>query len=307
MQSVRLDKYILDLNPEFSRSRIEGLIKAGFVTVNGVKASKAGMKIVQTDKVEIEIPPPVPAVPEPEDIHLDVIYEDDDIIVINKEPGMVVHPAPGHFTGTLVNALLHRCPNLSGIGGVARPGLVHRLDQDTSGVMIVAKSQRAMDRLVSDFSSHSSLEKIYLAISHEAPTGSPSCGILSGRIENLIGRHKVDRKKMAVVTNNGKRAITNWRVLQGAVSGLTPIECRIETGRTHQIRVHLSSIGRHILGDTVYGKSSLDAKFSPRPPRQMLHARKLVLRHPCTGKLMAFVAPIPKDMMKYLPSLEQLD
>lgn len=304
---MRLDKYILDLNPEFSRSRIEGLIKAGFVTVNGAQASKAGMKITKSDEVVVDIPPPVPAVPEPEDIPLDVIFEDDDMIVINKAPGMVVHPAPGHFTGTLVNALLHHCPNLSGIGGVARPGLVHRLDQDTSGVMIIAKSQRAMDRLVSDFSTHTSLEKIYLAISHDAPKGAPSHGILSGRIENLIGRHKVDRKKMAIVTNNGKRAVTNWRVLQGANSALTPIECRIETGRTHQIRVHLSNIGRPILGDSVYGKSSLDSKFSPRPKRQMLHARKLVIRHPCTGKTMTFNAPIPKDMLEYLPNLEQMD
>ena len=142
--SVRLDKQILEMHPDFSRSRIEGLIKAGFVTVNGAVAEKAGMKVGADDEIVVEIPPPVPAVPEPEDIPLDVVFEDDDLLVVNKPPGMVVHPAPGHFTGTLVNALLHHCPDLSGIGGVARPGIVHRLDQDTSGLIVVAKTEAAM-------------------------------------------------------------------------------------------------------------------------------------------------------------------
>ena len=161
---MRLDKLILARNPGFSRSRIEGLVKSGFVTVNGATAEKAGMKVSEDDDIEVEIPPPVPAVPEPENIPLDILYEDGDMLVLDKSAGMVVHPAPGHFTGTLVNALLARCPGLSGIGGVARPGIVHRLDQYTSGVMVVAKSQKAMEGLAKAFASHEHVEKTYLAV-----------------------------------------------------------------------------------------------------------------------------------------------
>ncbi len=290
---MRLDKAILALYPDFSRSRIEGLIKAGYVTVNGTLADKAGMKVGEDDEFLVEIPPPVPAIPEPEDITLSIVFEDDDIIVINKAAGMVVHPAPGHFTGTLVNALLHYLPNLSGIGGVARPGIVHRLDQDTSGLIVVAKSQAAMDGLVKAFSSHKDIEKTYIAVCHGEPQ------TLAGRIENLIGRHSVDRKRMAVVERNGKRAITNWKRLEGGAKGLSIIECQIETGRTHQIRVHLSSIGCPIIGDKTYGKSALDKKLTPIPARQMLHAYRLVLRHPVTNKQMEFLAPIPEDIKTY--------
>ena len=321
---LRLDKHLLTLYPDFSRSRIEGLIKGGYVTVNGAAASKAGMKIAEDDEIEVEIPPPVPAIPEPEDIPLDVVFEDDDMLVINKAPGMVVHPAPGHFTGTLVNALLHHCPNLSGIGGVARPGIVHRLDQYTSGLIVVAKSQAAMDGLVKAFSSHKNIEKTYLAVCH----GSPRLN--AGRIENLIGRHPVDRKRMAIVEKNGKVAITNWekvdklerevgvgeevekvggggqRNLNSTVDlDLRPqpvslIKCRIETGRTHQIRVHMASLGCPVIGDAVYGKSALDKKLDPVPQRQMLHAWRLKLWHPVKSVQMSFEAPIPKDMKPYI-------
>lgn len=311
---MRLDKHILETHPDFSRSRIEGLIKSGFVTVNGAVAEKAGMKVSEDDEIVVEIPPPVPAVPEPEDIPLDVVFEDEDMVVINKRPGMVVHPAPGHFTGTLVNALLHHCPNLSGIGGVARPGIVHRLDQDTSGLIVVAKSQAAMDGLVQAFSSHKNIEKTYLAIVHGRPR------LDAGRIENLIGRHPVDRKRMAVVERNGKKAITNWRVFElGVVECLSDggrnitqrlkdsktqtisaVECRIETGRTHQIRVHMASLGCPVIGDRVYGKSALDRKLDPVPARQMLHAWKLKLWHPVKGVEMSFEAPLPADMKSYL-------
>ena len=291
---MRLDKAILELHPDFSRSRIEGLIKAGFVTVNGALAGKAGMKVDDDDEIVVEIPPPVPAIPEPEDIPLAVVYEDEDIVVVDKPAGMVVHPAPGHFTGTLVNALLHHCPNLSGIGGVARPGIVHRLDQDTSGLIVVAKSQAAMDGLVKAFSSHRDVEKTYLAVCHGVPK------TVSGRIENLIGRHPVDRKRMAIVERNGKRAVTEWRLVEGGAKGLSVFECKIETGRTHQIRVHLASFGCPIIGDATYGKSALDRKLDPVPTRQMLHARKLVLKHPTTGEKMEFVSPIPRDLEAYL-------
>ena len=306
---MRLDKHILETHPDFSRSRIEGLIKSGFVTVNGAVAEKAGMKVSEDDEIVVEIPPPVPAVPEPEDIPLDVVFEDEDMVVVNKAPGMVVHPAPGHFTGTLVNALLHHCPNLSGIGGVARPGIVHRLDQDTSGLIVVAKSQAAMDGLVQAFSSHRNIEKTYLAVCHGRPR------LDAGRIENLIGRHPVDRKRMAVVEKNGKVAITNWKVISPETcvdldissehrsirpSDHVLMECRIETGRTHQIRVHMASLGCPIIGDKVYGKSALDKKLDPVPARQMLHAWKLKLWHPVKRAEVSFEAPIPEDMRAYL-------
>ena len=320
---IRLDKHLLTLYPDFSRSRIEGLIKGGYVTVNGAAASKAGMKIAEDDEIEVEIPPPVPAIPEPEDIPLDVVFEDEDMLVVNKAPGMVVHPAPGHFTGTLVNALLAHCPNLSGIGGVARPGIVHRLDQYTSGLIVVAKSQAAMDGLVKAFSSHKNIEKTYLAVCH----GSPRLN--AGRIENLIGRHPVDRKRMAIVEKNGKVAITNWEkidklerevgvggelkceveVEERKLSSTVPlplstttslIKCRIETGRTHQIRVHMASLGCPVVGDSVYGKSALDKRLSPIPQRQMLHAWRLKLWHPVKSVQMSFEAPIPDDMQPYI-------
>ena len=294
---ARLDKLLIERYPDFSRSRIEGLIKSGFVTVNGAKAEKAGMKVSETDAIEVEIPPPVPAVPEPEDIPLDVVYEDADMLVVNKAPGMVVHPAPGHFTGTLVNALLHHCPDLSGIGGVARPGIVHRLDQDTSGLIVVAKSQRAMDSLVRAFASHTAIEKTYIAICHGRPR------LESGRIENLIGRHPVDRKRMAIVQRNGKNAITNWRVLTSpqdtAQSGVSCLECKIETGRTHQIRVHTASLGCPVIGDKQYGKSALDKRLTSVPLRQMLHAWRLTLWHPVESRKMTFTAPLPDDMRVY--------
>ena len=291
----RLDRILQERYPDFSRSRLEGLVKGGFVTVNGVAAEKAGMKVRPDDAIEVEIPPPVPAVPEPEAIELAIVYEDDDIVVVDKAPGMVVHPAPGHFTGTLVNALLHHCPDLSGIGGVARPGIVHRLDQDTSGIIVVAKSEKAMDGLVKAFSSHRSLEKIYLAVCHGRPR------LDAGRIENSIGRHPVDRKKMAILERGGKVAITNYRVVSSAVPGTSLVECRIETGRTHQIRVHMASLGCPVIGDAVYGKSALDKMISPVPARQMLHAWKLKLRHPITNAEMEFTAPPPDDMKPYIP------
>ena len=292
---MRLDKRILELHPDFSRSRIEGLIKAGFVTVNGEAAAKAGQSVGEGDAIVVTIPPPVPAVPEPEDIPLDVVFEDDDMLVVNKPAGLVVHPAPGHFTGTLVNALLHRCPDLSGIGGVARPGIVHRLDQDTSGLIVVAKSEAAMAGLVAAFSSHRNIEKVYLAICHGRPA------LDAGRVENMIGRHPVDRKRMAIVERNGKLAITNWRVLGFSEKpGISAVECRIETGRTHQIRVHMASLRCPVVGDRTYGSASRDRQLSPAPARQMLHAWRLSLRHPVTRETMEFEAPVPPDMAPYM-------
>ncbi len=302
----RLDRVLLTRHPDFSRARLEGLVKAGFVRVNGEVALKAGMKVSDEDEIAVEIPPPVPATPEPEDIPLDVLFEDADLLVLNKPAGLVVHPAPGHQTGTLVNALLHHCPDLAGIGGVARPGIVHRLDQDTSGLMVVAKTTRAMDALTRAFASHRHIEKTYLALCH----GAPRLG--AGRVENLIGRHPVNRKKMAIVEANGKRAVTHWRVVkqglspQKGVGVLSLIECRIETGRTHQIRVHLASLGCPVVGDVLYGKTALDGKMDPKPTRQLLHAARLRLFHPVTSEPLAFEAPLPPDFVDCLNAVPLL-
>ena len=278
----RLDRLLLSRYPDFSRSRIEGLVKAGFVTVNGAVAGKAGMKVSDGDDIEVEIPPPVPAVPQPEDIPLDIVFEDADMLVLNKAPGMVVHPAPGHHSGTLVNALLFHCPGLSGIGGVARPGIVHRLDRYTSGLMAVAKSQKAMDGLVRAFAGHHDVRKTYLAICHGRPR------LDSGRNENLIGRHPADRKRMAIVERTGRPAVTHWEVLT-RYNGYTQIRCRLETGRTHQIRVHMASIGHPLLGDGVYGAPSPEKGLEG----QCLHARELKFVHPRTGEHVHLVTELP--------------
>ena len=286
--SERLDIVLMTRHRDFSRSRIKGLIEAGFVKVNGEVVTKAGAKVDESDALDVFIPPPVPAVPEPEEIPLDVLYEDGHILVLNKPAGLVVHPAPGHLTGTLVNALLAHCPDLSGIGGVSRPGIVHRLDQDTSGVMVVAKSQRAMDVLTREFASHANVEKTYLALVHGTPVPA------EGRVENLIGRSPFDRKKMAIVDRNGKVAVTNYRVAASA-RAVSRVECVIETGRTHQIRVHMASLGTPVVGDAVYGRPRLDRQLDPPPARQLLHAWRLALKHPVTRDPMVFEALPPAD------------
>ncbi len=294
----RLDAWLATQCDGFSRSRIQGLIKAGRMAINGKECVRGTEKVKEGDIVTLSIPPPVPAIPEPEDIPLDVIFEDEDIIVINKPAGLVVHPAPGHLTGTLVNALLHHCPCLAGIGGAARPGIVHRLDQDTSGLMIVAKSERAMQVLTKEFASHEQIKKTYLAIVHGKPNP------LQGRIETLIGRSPYDRKKMANVERNGKVAITNYKMISAVEPSLSVVECLIETGRTHQIRVHMSSIGCPIAGDQVYGRQGADKKLPIVPQRQLLHAYKLELKHPLTRELMQFTAPLPEDFKPFLGKRE---
>ena len=303
--SERLDIRLTALHPDFSRSRIKGLIESGFVRVNGAVVLKPGTRVEASDDFDVTIPPPVPAVPLPEDIPLNILFEDDDILVIDKPAGLVVHPAPGHFTGTLVNAILHHCPNLNGIGGVARPGIVHRLDQDTSGVMVVAKSQIAMDALARDFATHANMRKTYLAIVHGRP--SPS----EGRIENLIGRHKVNRKRMAIRTDGGKLAITDYKTLSTASKptgagirsrheAISLVECDILTGRTHQIRVHMASLGCPIVGDETYGRKAADNGLHPPPERQMLHAWRLELRHPVSRRQAIFEAPLPDCFSDYI-------
>jgi 23S rRNA pseudouridine1911/1915/1917 synthase len=285
--NARLDKWLATCCEGFSRSRIQGLILAGRMRVNGEVAARATVKVTPGDVVTLAIPPPVPAEPQPEDIPLSIVYEDEHIIVLDKPAGLVVHPAPGHLDGTLVNALLHHCPNLEGIGGVARPGIVHRLDQDTSGLLIVAKTEAAMRTLTKEFASHVQIRKTYLALVHGAPVPA------EGRIENLIGRCPWDRKKMAIVERNGKIAVTNYRTLSAGRHSI--VECVIETGRTHQIRVHMASLGCPIVGDAVYGRPGWDRQLDPPPARQMLHAWKLSLKHPVTRAPLAFEAPIPPE------------
>ncbi len=303
----RLDVWLTGQCPDFSRARVQGLLKAGRVTVNGTVTPRATARTRPGDVVSLAIPPPVPAEPEPEAIPLTILFEDDDLLALDKPAGLVVHPAPGHLTGTRDNALLHHCPALSGIGGVARPGIVHRLDQDTSGVMVVAKSQRAMDVLTREFASHANIRKTYLALVHGIPS-SPA-----GRIENLIGRCPFDRKKMAVVERNGKRAVTTYRRIEDVAKVLTSnggarracplslVECEIETGRTHQIRVHMAStLGCPIAGDAVYGRPGWDRKLTPVPARQLLHAWRLALKHPITRQPLVFEAPLPADFRPFL-------
>ena len=290
---TRLDAWLAAQCEGFSRSRVQGLIHAERMRVNGEVVVRAAFKVNPGDVVTLAVPPPVPAEPQPEDIPLSIVYEDEHVIVVDKPAGLVVHPAPGHLDGTLVNALLHHCPNLEGIGGIARPGIVHRLDQDTSGLLIVAKTEAAMRTLTKEFASHANIRKTYLAIVHGTPVPA------EGHIENLIGRCPWDRKKMAIVEKNGKVAVTNYRTLSAGRRSL--VECVIETGRTHQIRVHMASLGCPVVGDAVYGRPGWDRQLDPPPTRQMLHAWKLELKHPVTRAPLAFEAPIPNDF-PYRPS-----
>lgn len=289
---TRLDAWIAGQCDGFSRSRVQGLIRAGRMRVNGTVVVRAAFKATPGDVVTLAIPPPVPAEPQPEDIPLCIVYEDEHVIVVDKPAGLVVHPAPGHLDGTLVNALLHHCPDLEGIGGVARPGIVHRLDQDTSGLMVVAKTEAAMRVLTKEFASHANMRKTYLAVVHGAPVPA------EGRIENLIGRCPWDRKKMAIVERNGKMAATNYRTLSAGPRSL--VECVIETGRTHQIRVHMASLGCPVVGDAAYGRLGWDRQLVPPPARQLLHAWKLSLKHPVTRAQLSFEAPPPPDFVPFL-------
>lgn len=277
---ARLDQFLAGQLPAFSRSRLQDLIREGHVTVNGTGA-KPSAKLRLGDAISLIEPPPKPSGTQAEDIALDVLYEDDDLIVLNKPPGMVVHPAAGHWEGTVVNALLHHCRSLSGIGGEQRPGIVHRLDKDTSGCLVAAKSDAAHQTLARQFAGRE-VTKIYLALA------AGKFARLSGMIEAPIGRHPVQRKKMTVL-ERGRAAKTGYRVL-GQYGGGTLVECALHTGRTHQIRVHLKHLGHGLLGDEVYGKKG---GYS----RQMLHAWKLGFAHPRTGEQMHFQAALPPDFL----------
>ena len=289
---IRIDRYIADEYEELSRSYIQKLIKDGMVSVNG-RSCKASLKVSPGDEIFFEAPEvKIPQIV-PEDIPLDILYEDCDIIVVNKPKKMVVHPAPGHFSGTLVNALMYHCGSeLSGINGVMRPGIVHRIDMDTTGSLLVCKNDRAHAAIAKQLSDHS-IKRVYTALVH---------GILKndeGRIDAPIGRHKTDRKKMAI-DNNGRRAVTNYKVIE-RFDKYTLIECRLETGRTHQIRVHLSSAGHPIVGDKVY--CSIKSPF--KLDGQTLHAGILGFIHPSTGEYVEIEAPLPDYFIALLNRIRQ--
>jgi 23S rRNA pseudouridine1911/1915/1917 synthase len=289
---TRLDAFLASRLTELSRSRIQTLIREQFIVVNGQPA-KPRDAVKRGDRIEIAIPEAVPLDAPAQDIPLDILFEDEDLLVLNKAHGMVVHPAPGNPDGTLVNALLHHCQGkLSGIGGVERPGIVHRLDKDTSGCLVVAKSDPAHQSLVNQFSERHRMEKLYLAVS----TGTPRPA--KDTIFTHIGRHPVNRQKMAVVNPpGGKAAITDYEVLHIDPSTLTAlILCHLHTGRTHQIRVHLHHRGAPILADPIYGKPG---KIQVQTGRLMLHAWRLAFHHPIHGKPLRFEAPIPPEFHRW--------
>lgn len=289
---VRLDWYLNERFPEYSRSYLQKMIKSDKVLVNQ-KTTKSGYKIENGDEIMILMEPPRKLEVAAENIPLDILYEDADIIIINKPKQMVVHPAPGHMTGTIVNALLYHCrDDLSGINGILRPGIVHRIDQDTTGVIVVCKNDMA-HRFVAEQLKEHSIKRTYFAIVYNHMIKE------SGTIESTIGRHPVDRKKMAINVKNGKHAITHYKVLDTLNGRYTYISCHLETGRTHQIRVHMASIGNPILGDTVYGP----AKCPFHLQGQTLHAGILGLIHPTTREYMEFQAPLPEYFEKLLKRL----
>jgi 23S rRNA pseudouridine1911/1915/1917 synthase len=275
--------------PGLSRARAQALIRDGAVRVAG-QSLTPHTKVRAGFSVEFDEPAPVSTELVPEDRSLDLLYEDDDLAVINKPAGLVVHPAAGHATGTLVHALLHHCPNLPGIGGEQRPGIVHRLDRDTSGAMVVAKSQLAMDGLGAQFRA-GKVRKEYLAVVHGVPR------LASERIETLIGRHPTNRKKMSSRPRTGRRAVTRYETIE-PLGDAAVLRVRIETGRTHQIRVHMAHIGHPVAGDSEYGLRRLDREIPVN--RQMLHARRLAFEHPRTGVPLEFEAPVPRDMAELI-------
>ncbi len=290
----RLDVIVASHISNCSRSFSSGLIQKGEILVQG-KVRKPGYRVKTGDNISVNIPPPEPVLTEPEPHNIDILYEDRHIIVINKEPGLVVHPAPGHNKGTLVNRLLYHCPGLEGIGGKLRPGIVHRLDKDTSGTMVAAKNDAAHINLAAQFKSRK-IKKLYLALVHGVVKSE------SGSISLPIGRHPSDRKKMATVSRKSRSAKTFWKVIE-RFNGATFLELDLKTGRTHQIRVHCAAINHPIVGDPIYGGKKAAKKLSTSVPRQMLHAWRLEFTHPVTGEAMSFESPIPPDMEKVIEML----
>jgi 23S rRNA pseudouridine1911/1915/1917 synthase len=300
---MRLDLFLLGKGLGLSRSRIGKIISEGLVLVDG-QTGRAGQRVKSGQQVVITIPAVQPYSVLPEDIPLKIVYEDEAVIIVDKPAGMVVHPAPGHYEGTLVNALLYHCHDLSGIGGILRPGIVHRLDKETSGLLVAAKSDEAHRKLAGQFRRRE-VKKTYQAV----VLGSP--GEQEGRIESAVGRHPSDRKRMSTKSKHGRSAVTLWRIRERyGVASL--LEVFIETGRTHQIRVHLADIGYPVVGDRVYGRAGRvnDIRdpalrtLLKRFPRQALHACRISFFHPLTGEKMEFTSGLPDDIEKLCSSIK---
>ena len=296
--SIRLDRWISEAVERLSRNRVQQLIAQGAVQVNGAVCAQKKVLVKGGDRIQINIPAATPYKLIPEDIPLDILYEDDQLLMVNKPAGMVVHPAPGHTTGTLVHALLFHCGDqLTGVGGVQRPGIVHRLDKNTTGVMVVAKTERSLHSLQSQIQAKTARRE-YLGIVNGAPKAD------QGSINRPIGRHPKHRKKMAILPeeDGGRAAVTHWKTVE-RLGNYTLMQFQLETGRTHQIRVHSTYIGHPMVGDPDYGsRKSVSVKL----PGQALHAFRLTLRHPVTQQLVVGEAPLPEKMTQLLEKLRSL-
>lgn len=292
----RLDKFLVTCLPEFSRARLQGLIEDGFVSINGTPAKKSGQSLDNGSEVEVRVPPPVPSGLTGEDIPLDIVFENDDLIVVNKPAGMVVHPAAGHASGTLVNAVLGYDPDMEGIGGEERPGLVHRLDKETSGLIVLAKNERAHNWLQDQFRLRK-VEKTYLAL----VDGKPPTPV--GRVEAFIGRDPKARKKMAIVSaGKGRDSVSEYKTLE-SFKNHTLLEFRPHTGRTHQIRLHCQFLGCPIVGDSVYGKRSVTATID----RHFLHAYRLKIVLPNETQPRTFEANLPDELKQVLEEVKRYE
>lgn len=291
---MRIDKYLAELDSELTRSAVQKLIDDEMVTVNG-KVPQKNMKLREGDRIILTVPEPVPPEALPENIPLDIVYEDDDLLVVNKPRGMVVHPAAGNPNGTLVNALLYHCgDSLSGINGILRPGIVHRIDKDTSGLLIVAKNDFSHRLLAEQIKEHSFTRKYQAVV----------CGNIkedSGTVNAPIGRHPTDRKKMTVTLKNSREAVTHYRVIT-RYRGYTHVELTLETGRTHQIRVHMANMGHPVAGDPVYGGKNYLKKLDG----QCLHAYYISFLHPRTNETLTLSAPLPQYFTDFLKTLEEI-
>jgi len=290
----RIDKLVVDSLDDVSRTAVQQWIKDGLVTVNG-KTVKPNYKAAAGDEVAVSVPEPEAYDVEPENIPLDIVYEDQDMIIVNKPRGMVVHPAPGHYSGTLVNALMYHCKDLSGVGGVMRPGIVHRIDKDTSGLLMAAKNDRAHASLTAQLKEHLITRK-YLAVVHGRVEH------LQGTVDAPIGRDPKDRKMFTVTDRNSKHAVTHFAVVEH-IGNFTLLELALETGRTHQIRVHMKFIGHPLVGDPMYGREKDRSRFIDG---QALHAGVLGFVHPTSGEYMEFQAPLPNDMQTLLTRLRAM-
>jgi 23S rRNA pseudouridine1911/1915/1917 synthase len=292
----RLDRFLADHIPDLSRARIQALIESGQVTLNDRPCTSKKIAVQTGDRLQISIPDPQPLDLKPAQIPLDILYEDDAIIIINKPAGLVVHPAPGHADDTLVNALLSHCHTLAGIGGIQRPGIVHRLDKDTTGAIVVAKTDAALQHLQAQLKAKTARRE-YLWVVYGAPAAE------GGTIDKPIGRHRIDRQKMAITSEErgGRTAVTHWSV-QERIGNYTLIRFQLETGRTHQIRVHASHMGHPIVGDPVY---SSGRSIGVNLPGQALHAWKLTLQHPISGETIVATAPLPETFVKLLDVLRR--